>query len=339
MKEFESVIAGLYCDDVIEFVNIPHSEALSKLSSYRRFRVRYDTADEMGYMQTYRIRDGLILRFYDLQMLRDNRVFYRHEGGYFSFVLTLSGSHLSVGEKGEEFLNVENNCAINYYPDDQTFEDFSRKDVRYTTINVLIKKSLLEAEFFDFEPTSMPDVFRPLFAGDASKLHSFLPIDTGIRQALQMLVTSDYTGTLRDRFIEAKVMELICLLIRALQRQEGGMQQKPLGARQKEMLEQARVSLIADLSSPPSIDELALKVGIGKVTLQERFKQVYGVTMRNYLLQKRMESAQALLLDRNFNVSQIAWQLGYEHACNFTTAFKDFYGLTPNAYRKLGSVD
>ena len=48
-----------------------------------------------------------------------------------------------------------------------------------------------------------------------------------------------------------------------------------------------------------------------------------------------MEQALALLAQPDLNVSQVAWQLGYEHACNFVTAFKRQYGLTPNAFRKL----
>jgi AraC-like DNA-binding protein len=338
MEGFESVISGLFCDDIVEFVNLPHVDSFPKLSSYKRFRVRYDNEDEAGYELIYHIRDGLVLRFFDLQMRRDNQMPFMYEAGYFSFYFTLSGQHMTLKGEGEDFLNTENLCAINYHSEQTTCQDFSKANVRYCVVNIVIKKSLLEAEFFDHIEENAPEILQPIFSEAETSLSHTLAVGVDIRQALQMLLKSNHSGIIRDRFMEAKVTELICLLMTALKQEEQTSDSREVGVRETALLEQVRSSLVEDLSSPPSIDELARRVGIGKANLLELFKQIYGMTLRNYLLQERMESAKTLLLDRSLNINEVGWQLGYEYACNFTTAFKDYYGLTPNAYRKIASA-
>ncbi len=338
MDKFQSEISGLFCDDIIEFTNIPHKDALATLSAFKNFRVRYDSDCERGYLQTYNIREGLILRIFDIQIREDCRSDCKYQGEYFNLFFTLKDQHLSIGENVDELLHVEYTCAISYHTNNEMFEDFSRKGTRYNAISILIKKNLLKAEFFNSAYEYMPSVLRPLFTKETSKLRHSLPISPDINQALHMLMGSNYTGMLRDRFIEAKVMELICLVIKSLKQQNQEVSLRKIETRQTEMLEQARTWLVEDLSSPPSIDELARKVGLGKAALLDMFKQVYGVTLRHYLLQIRMNKAKILLEDNNLHVNQIAWQLGYGYACNFATAFKGYYGLTPNVYRKCAAI-
>lgn len=338
MQGFTPDFTGLYSVDIVEINNLSHTEWHSMLARYPCYRVLHENEDEVGVEYTFNIRDGLILRIVDLQILRDSRVPVGTLGGYIDCFFNLSGNFRLIEEAGEEHQHAEGTCVIRYGRDNQVFEDFCRAGVRYAFVEVLISKSLLETELFDDIREDMPHVLRLLYTNERTDVHHTLPMDAEVRQALQVLAASDYAGSLRDRFIEAKSMELICLMMRSLLRQERAVSHKPLGVRNVELLERARELLVSDLSTPPSIEELAQQLGMTKSTLPERFKQFYGLSLRNYLLQARMERAKVLLADHDLNISQVAWQLGYEHACNFVTAFKRQYGLTPNAYRKLGST-
>lgn len=337
MQGFTPAFPGLYGDDIVEIDNVPYTEWPSMLAEYPRFRVRRQNQDEVGVEQVFKVREGLILRVIDLQILRDNRALVRTFGGYVSFFFNLSGGFSLVGEEGNEHRHSAGTCGIGYHTDSEVVEDFCRAGIKYTLIQVMISKVLLQTELFGGEWDTMPQVLRPLFRQQLPEMYHTLPIDAEMHQALQILAATDYTGALRDRFFDVKSLELICLVLRALYRQERAVSHKPLGEREVGLLEQARTRLVADLSAPPSVEELAQQMGLAKSTLLERFKKFYGLSLRDYLLQARMDRARDLLAQRDLNIDQVAWQLGYEHACNFVTAFRRRYGLTPNAFRKLGS--
>jgi len=338
MQDLESIVDAFYSDDIIEFDSLPHTDWSSLLADYSRFRIHHEDADGSGYELVYCLRDGLILRVLDLQFLRDNEHSYGLIGDYISFFFNLGGPQIGLEDDGD-FVVSEDFCCLLYQAKSCQHLEYSRKGDRMLAVNIQIKKSLLAAEYFDSNTESIPGALLPIYRDGAAEFKYTFPFDAEVKCALQSMIFSDYTGSLRDRFIEAKSVELICLLMRALQREERSNLHSPISERESDLLEQVRSALVADLSSPPSVEELALQVGMGKLTLLNRFKQVYGVTLRNYLLQRRMEGAKTLLLQKNLSPKQVAWKLGYGHACNFATAFKSYYGLTPSAYRKLNSIN
>lgn len=75
--------------------------------------------------------------------------------------------------------------------------------------------------------------------------------------------------------------------------------------------------------------ELAPSVHIGRNQLQNTFKEIAGMTLRSYRLQKRMEAARELLSTGDFNVKQVALQCGYKNQNNFTADFKLVFKMTP----------
>lgn len=65
------------------------------------------------------------------------------------------------------------------------------------------------------------------------------------------------------------------------------------------------------------------------------FKKAKGVTISDYILDKKMEHAAKLLVHTNFSVSYIASDVGYSNISHFSGAFKKKYDITPSEYRKL----
>ena len=273
MQDFTPAFPSLYGEDIVEIDNLPYTEWPSMLSRYPRFRVRHHTQDEVGIEQVFKIRDGLILRSLDLQMLRDNRVQVSYLGGYVDLFFNLGGKYLLLDKKGGELQQSEGTCGIGYNPESGVIEDFCRGGTKYRLIEVLISKALLKTELFGGDGDSLPQVLRPAFRDDRPVLHHTFPMDVKMHQALQILAATDFSGSLRDRFIDIKAMELICLILRSLYRQERVISHRPLGERDVELLEQARTRLVADLSAPPTVEALAQQLGMAKSTLLERFKK------------------------------------------------------------------
>ena len=63
------------------------------------------------------------------------------------------------------------------------------------------------------------------------------------------------------------------------------------------------------------------------------FKRLMGMTIFDYLVQRRMEAAKALLRQPTCLIYQVAEAVGYKSTIYFGTVFKQSVGLTPREYR------
>ena len=70
------------------------------------------------------------------------------------------------------------------------------------------------------------------------------------------------------------------------------------------------------------------------VYLNRIFKQKQGVSVSQYIINKRMEMAGSLLQISDLSVAEIAGQVGYAYYSNFNNMFKRFYGCTPAQYQE-----
>jgi AraC family transcriptional regulator len=64
------------------------------------------------------------------------------------------------------------------------------------------------------------------------------------------------------------------------------------------------------------------------------FKQSFGIPPHQYQVQRRMEAAKLLLVDRTTSVTDIAFNLGYAQTGSFSVAFRKTTGWTPTVYRR-----
>lgn len=64
------------------------------------------------------------------------------------------------------------------------------------------------------------------------------------------------------------------------------------------------------------------------------FKNQSGTSLKQYILQSKMDFAKAELSDTNHSISQIAFNVGFNDPHNFTNAFKKITGMSPTEYRQ-----
>ena len=84
-----------------------------------------------------------------------------------------------------------------------------------------------------------------------------------------------------------------------------------------------------------TLSALARQVGMSKYRLSHRFREVLGVTLRDYLLKVRLERAKVLLADGRVSITEVAQDVGFGDLARFDKVFKRYTGLTPSAYRSL----
>lgn len=91
--------------------------------------------------------------------------------------------------------------------------------------------------------------------------------------------------------------------------------------------------LIANHNRDIQVREVAGHVGVTTVYLQRIFREAFGMTVKKYLDNIRVEQARNLLADTNFSPQDIAGIVGFGSARTFAATFKQFTGLSPSQYR------
>lgn len=86
-------------------------------------------------------------------------------------------------------------------------------------------------------------------------------------------------------------------------------------------------------SEPLKVSQVANHFNYNEKYLSQLFRQKSGITLKQYMLEQKMELAKFLLTDTNQNINEIAAQLGYTDSHNFMKSFKKIVGLTPTEFR------
>lgn len=96
----------------------------------------------------------------------------------------------------------------------------------------------------------------------------------------------------------------------------------------------ARSHLLKSLDSTPLMSDLEKLTGSNRKLLNEAFKKHAGMTVYENLREERMKEAKNLLQRTQLTVQDIAAQVGFSNAANFTTAFKERFGMSPRKFRQ-----
>jgi len=82
-----------------------------------------------------------------------------------------------------------------------------------------------------------------------------------------------------------------------------------------------------------SLQTIAKKVCLNYKYLSRVFKKKTGKSYNRYKLQLKIDSAKESLKNESYDVSQIAYKLGYQNPDSFMKMFKKYTGITPSGYR------
>lgn len=91
----------------------------------------------------------------------------------------------------------------------------------------------------------------------------------------------------------------------------------------------------ANIGNPDlTVEMIASEVGMSRVHLHRKLKELTNQTTRDFIRNIRMKQAAALLAEKRHAVSEVADLVGYTNQANFSSTFKEFYGVSPSAYRE-----
>lgn len=82
-----------------------------------------------------------------------------------------------------------------------------------------------------------------------------------------------------------------------------------------------------------TVPQIAEEIHLSADYMTKLFKKETGLTIKEYMVKKRLERARELLQSSEENVSDIALKVGYDNLSYFVRQFRLHYGVTPKQYQ------
>lgn len=99
-------------------------------------------------------------------------------------------------------------------------------------------------------------------------------------------------------------------------------------------LRRVEEAIEANISAPPSVEELAGIAGVHPTHLLRTFRRYQGTTIANFVRRRRIERARTEVAQAKQPLSRIALDAGFSDQSHFTRVFKQAYGETPGQYAR-----
>lgn len=95
--------------------------------------------------------------------------------------------------------------------------------------------------------------------------------------------------------------------------------------------------IYAHIKERITIEDLAQYTGLSASYLSRLFKKETGISVSDYVREKKIEKAQHLLKFCDYSLIEVANYLSFSSQSHFIQLFKEFTGMTPKKYRDLYS--
>ena len=188
--------------------------------------------------------------------------------------------------------------------------------------------------------------FHSLFSQEANFIHFISddnknkkyydnkPISPAKVVVLNQMMSYHIHSSIENLYLKAKAYELLSLYFNRTE--DTDTEQCPFLVDEENVLKvkKAKDIIIARMTEPPSLQELANEIGLTLKKLKEGFKQIYGDSVYSFLFDYKMDYARKLLESKQYNVNEVGLKVGYSTASHFIAAFKKKYGTTPKKYNQ-----
>ena len=92
-------------------------------------------------------------------------------------------------------------------------------------------------------------------------------------------------------------------------------------------------------NSDLSVEMMSSELGMSRVNLYKRMLSVTGSTPSEFIRSIRLRHAEVLLREGKYNVSEVAYMVGFKNPRYFSRYFAEAYGMYPSQYKNCGQGD
>lgn len=117
------------------------------------------------------------------------------------------------------------------------------------------------------------------------------------------------------------------------QKQEDKVEKIEVKGNDDKLMERVMDTINKHITEPEfNVEVLAQNVGVSRVQLHRKMKEMTGITPSDFIRSQRLEQAARLLREHKVNVTQVAYAVGFTNQAHFSTIFKKQFGLSPTEY-------
>lgn len=245
------------------------------------------------------------------------------------YFCTLGSSSIAFNMEHCKIDLEEDTSGLIYYKDQTSNLAFTlAPDSELTIIMIPLKHfhSLFSEEenlFFNFENIKLG---KPIIEHKAT--------NNSVKLILHQIYKQNLNNSIKSLYTKGKIYELLSMYFNM--NETSDLERCPFMANEDtvQRIKQAKDIITAEMTSPPSLEELAKLVGLNIKKLKMGFKELYGMPVFTFLYHYKMEYAKRLLSENGNNVNEVALQVGYSTSSHFIVAFKKKFGITPKQYTK-----
>ena len=107
-----------------------------------------------------------------------------------------------------------------------------------------------------------------------------------------------------------------------------------LPAQNRSLGQMIKTYIRGNLGEKITLADLSTRLHCSTVTLTENFRQEFGITIAQYIMEKRIRLAKKRLTETEAPIAEIAESCGFSDLAYFSRCFRKATGLSPSEYRR-----
>ncbi|GHB24573.1 helix-turn-helix transcriptional regulator [Salinicola rhizosphaerae] len=207
--------------------------------------------------------------------------------------------------------------ALIAYDGRQPLSARHRSQQRIRAINLTVTAETLASD------TRLSPLHRLLSQGSQCRS---LALGSGLMRSLDAWVATEEPGRDESLLEEGLTLQV---LSRALSHAPATEPLPALTPRDREWIERVRHYLQAHPDADHTLTDLAKLACMSPSALRSKYRRHYGRSVFDHLREYRLLLAMRLLRE-GLKVQDVAFRVGYRHATNFATAFRQLHGIAPS---------
>lgn len=127
-----------------------------------------------------------------------------------------------------------------------------------------------------------------------------------------------------QHLISAKIEELMILLVREINSYSFN-----------EKIHDCMLYLEENFKNNIDIKKLAEQHDISYENFRHKFKKLYGISPKSFIISKRLTAASDMLAETDLSCTEIAYATGFSDSALFSKLFKQYFNTSPQQFRKF----
>ncbi|MFN2457838.1 MAG: helix-turn-helix domain-containing protein [Chitinophagaceae bacterium] len=296
--------------------------------------LHFSTEREEGFISKRNLEEGLIFRFWNLKLLKKDILKKLPNIGNDKnfYIIYLLIPEIFLLKTKQQKVRIDSFRNVVFFSNLAEIDFETVTNYPFQVIEISITGSWLLKQFKDAD-AKLKKMLQQLLSNDAATV---LVESTGVKEykVLHEIQTAVMEGRDDSLFLRGRLLQVIALFFNKILNRD--LTDHADAHIRYNQIMQVEAMLMAHLKKDlPNLEVIARRTSLSISTMMRHFKHMYGKSIYEYYLDKKMELAKRLLLENPVSVNEASKMLGYEKASHFVEVFSKHHGFSPGKIRSM----